>query len=65
MCLTISIFKGAFYYTLGNIGPQFWSRIHTIQLLQLVPYHAVAEFGIDAVLEPIVEDLRKLEAVRW
>ena len=54
---------GAFYYMLGNVRPQFRSRISDIQLLQLVQYGTVEEFGIDRVMTRIVEDLRKLESV--
>lgn len=54
---------GAFYYMLGNLRPQLRSRINTIQLLLLAKYDSVAEFGIDRMLEPIVEDICKLESV--
>ena len=54
---------GAFYYLLGNLSPHFRSKIHNIQLLLLAKYSTVSEFGIDRMLEPIVEDIRKLESV--
>ena len=54
---------GAFYYMLGNVHPQKRSKISSIQLLLLVKYTAVAEFGMDRMLEPIVNDLQKLESV--
>ena len=57
-------FKGAFYYSLGNISPHFRSKIHNIQLLLLAKSTSVAEYGIDHIIKPIVEDIRKLESVR-
>ena len=54
---------GAFYFLLGNLSPRLRSKISNIQLLLLVRYNLVAEFGIDRVLQPIVDDIRKLESV--
>ena len=54
---------GAFYYLLGNIRPWQRSKISNIQLLLLVKYESVVEFGIDTVLQPIIEDIQKLESV--
>ena len=50
---------------IGNIRPELRSKISRIQLLLLVNYTSVAEFGIDRMLQPIVEDLRKLESVSY
>ena len=47
---------GAFNYLLGNCSPRFRSNIHNIQLLLLAKYSTVSEFGIDAMIKPIVED---------
>ena len=60
---TLCADSGAFYYLLGNLSPHFRSKIHNIQLLLLAKYSTVSEFGIDRMLEPIVEDVRKLESV--
>lgn len=51
---------GAFYYMLGNLRPMFRSRTSIIQLLILAKYN---EFGIDRILEPCIEDIKKLESV--
>lgn len=56
-------YSGAFYYLLGNMSQRFRSKIHNIQLLLLAKYSSVTEFGIDNILEPAVEDIRKLESV--
>ena len=54
---------GAFYYVLGNIKPQKRSRLSRIQLLLLAKYQTISEFGIDKILEPIINDIKKLESV--
>ena len=54
---------GAFYYMLGNVRPQLRSKLSSIQLLLLAKYESVKEFGIDQMLEPIIEDIKKLESV--
>ena len=51
---------GAFYYILGNLRPSLRSKTDTIQLLVLAKYSSVAEFGIDHMLEPAIEDIKKL-----
>ena len=53
---------GAFYYLLGNLHPRFQSRINTIQLLASAKYITISEYGIDRILEPVVEDICKLES---
>ena len=67
MTVPLSVFPtlilGVFYYILGNLRPQLRSKISNIQLLLLAKYKTVAEFGIDEVLSPIMEDIRKLESV--
>lgn len=45
------------------MSPQFRSRISNIQLLLLAKYNTVVEFGIDRMLQPIVDDIKKLESV--
>lgn len=54
---------GAFYFLLGNLSPKFRSKISNIQLVLLAKYSQVAEFGIDCLLQPIVDDIRRLESV--
>ena len=51
---------GAFYFSLGNISPKYRSRVASIQLLGLVKSTYISEYGMDAVLKPIVEDIKKL-----
>lgn len=60
----IPLCTGAFYYLLGNLSPRFRSKIHNIQLLVLVKYTLACEYGIDCILKPVVNDIRRLESVR-
>jgi hypothetical protein len=55
--------SGAFYYTLGNVGPLYRSSLKSIQLLCLCKTLYIKKYGIDAVLQPFMNDLRKLEQV--
>lgn len=52
---------GAFYFTLGNCSPQFRSKLKSIQLLALVKTSLIKKYGMDAILKPIVKDLKILE----
>ena len=54
---------GAFYFTLGNISPKYRSRISSIQLVALVNSDHICCYGMDKVLKPIVEDIKKLVSI--
>ena len=45
------------------MSPRLRSKLSSIQLLLLVKYESVVEFGIERVLHPIIEDIQKLESV--
>ena len=57
-------FLGCLYYTLGNIHPKFRSSLKSIQLLSIVKYSCIVDYGIDVILEPVVEAIMKLEQVK-
>lgn len=50
----------AFYYTVGNIGDKYRSRMSHTHLALMVRYVHLKESGLDAVLKPIIDDLRSL-----
>lgn len=52
---------GAFYFTLNNLPMYVNSSLENIHILALCYNLDIKEFGIDPVLEVIVDDLRKLE----
>jgi len=51
---------GAFYFTLGNLSPKYRSKLSSIYLLALVKSKFISEYGMDAVLKPILDDIKKL-----
>ena len=51
---------GAFYFTIGNLSPKYRSQVSTIQLVALVKASFISKYGMDAVLKPFVDDLKKL-----
>jgi len=51
---------GNFYFTLGNTPPKYQSKLKSIQLLAIVKTKLLSLYGMDAILEPIVRDLKKL-----
>lgn len=57
------IFVGVVYYTLGNICPKYRSQLDAIQLLAVATYPVIKKYGIDAILEPFLDDLQFLEQV--
>ena len=58
MCIYHHI--GMFYFTLGNLPPKFRSKLSAIQLVAIVKTTILAIYGMDAVLQPFVDDLMKL-----
>ena len=50
-----------FYYLLGNVRPKFRSQLKVIQLVAVVNSSVIENNGIDAILKPVVEDIKKLE----
>ena len=59
------LFVGVVYFTLGNILPQHRSQTIAIQLLAIATNPIIKKYGIDAILEPFLEDLQKLEQVSY
>ena len=51
---------GTFYFTLGNLSPKYRSQLTAIYLVALVKSSYIGTYGIDAVLRPFVNDVKKL-----
>ena len=56
----INYFLGTFYFTLGNLPPKYRSQLSSIHLVALVKATFISSYGMDAVLRPIVDDVKKL-----
>ena len=52
-----------FYYLLGNLQPKYRSQLKAIQLVAVANSSVVDDIGIDAVLKPLIDDMKKLEEV--
>ena len=60
-CFTSSCI-GMFYWMLLNIHPAHRSTLHSIQLLAVAKSADIRLYGIDAVLKPVLADLKILAA---
>jgi len=49
-----------FYYTVGNIPPQFRSKLTAIQLLAIAKTKHVRQFGVEILLNDFLQTLRQL-----
>ena len=52
-----------FYYTLGNILPQFRFQLKSIHLLAIAKSSLITKYGPDTVLSAFCDDLKILEEV--
>ncbi len=50
----------AFYYTVGNLDNKYRSQQRHIHLALLVRYSYVKQCGLDVILKPLLNDLKKL-----
>jgi len=46
--------------TLGNISPQFHSKLSSIHLVAIANHTDIAEYGMDAVIHPFIEYIKKI-----
>ena len=49
-----------FYFTIGNLSPKYRSQLPNIQLVALTKSTMISHYGIDEILKPFVDDLKKL-----
>lgn len=54
---------GLFYYCLTNINPSLRSKLQSIMLFAVVKTSYIVEHGVGVILEPLIEDLKRLESV--
>lgn len=59
----VLILAAMFYFLLGNIRPAFRSQLKAIQLVAIANTSVVEMNGIDAILEPLMDDIKLLEKV--
>ncbi|XP_077870141.1 uncharacterized protein LOC144363069 [Saccoglossus kowalevskii] len=49
---------GMFYYTIAKIDTKFRSKLETVQLLAIAYSENIKKYGLDAILEPFIHELR-------
>ena len=62
-CAILFPFIALFYYILANIHPKHRSSLKTIQLIAVVRYPLLKEYGFEAVLKRFINDMNKLGKV--
>ena len=50
---------GLFYYTLANLEPKYRATLRSIQLIAVVTYPLLKQYGFAGVLQPFIEDMNK------
>lgn len=55
-----SLIIGFFYYVLGNLSPKHRSRLGNIQLITVVKKSLISKYGMNAILEPFLNDVKQL-----
>ena len=63
MSLYYYYFVGILYYQVGNLSPYLRSRLRSIQVVAVTKVPLITKYGIDPILEPFVNDMKKLEQV--
>lgn len=56
----IHIHPAVFYFVLGNVSPLFRSKTRHIQLVALAKSEYVKKYGVNAILGPLIDDIKKL-----
>lgn len=51
---------GIFYFTLGNVPPEFRSKLSSIYLVSIAKNKHLQEYGIDEILKPFIRDVTLL-----
>ena len=67
ICITLTdskqnLFTGLVYYNLGNLHPKLRSSLKSIHLLCIARHQLITKYGIDEILTPIIEDIKRLES---
>ena len=58
-CLMVSFLPiGTFYFTVGYLSTKYRSQLSSIHLVKAV---FISNYGMDAVLKPIIDDIKKMQ----
>ena len=56
---------GFFYFLLGNVHSKYGSRFYMIQLAAICKSKNISKYLLDAVLQPLIDDIKKLVCNSW
>ena len=54
-----------FYYTLANLEPKYRATLKAIQLIAVVTYPLLKQYGFSSILQLFIEDMNKLRRVGY
>ena len=60
MYVQFNTISGIFYFTLGNLPPKYRSKLSSIYLVAIAKQKYVTKYGMDAILQLFVQDMKKL-----
>ena len=63
MCYLCVCQLQVFYYTLGNIGPMFRSRLQVIQLISVAKNSGIRQYGFDTLIQNFITNVNTLGKV--
>ena len=55
------LFTAVFYYTVGNFPPLIRASLKSIQLIAVVTYPLLKQYGFEAVLKPFIEEMNSYQ----
>ena len=59
----LQFFIAVFYYTLGNFHPLIRASLKSIQLIAIVTYPLLKQYGFESILKPFIEEMNSLTKV--
>lgn len=63
MYIALSHLTGLFYFTLGNVSPEYRSQLSCVYLVAIVKKKLIDKYSMPSIISPFVEDVAKLVCV--
>ena len=60
----LTLIAGFIYNNLGNIRPQYRSKLSLIQLVAVFSHKHIKKYTLNTILKPIVDDIKQLVSVK-
>ena len=65
MKTSCSTLLGFFYFSLGNISPEYRSKLSSIYLVAIAKQKYISVYGMEAILAPFLKDIAKLVSLSF